>query len=516
MHIIVVISRGLKHRFANISGTMDFERRSTKKFSLISPNLDELRKLGQDVTDPLGFTDRYGALLSLLSVQMKEGLLQTLIQFYDPVYHCFTFPDYQLMPTLEEYSQLLRIPIANTVPFSGSEKVPEPDVLAKILHLTESDIEKNFITRGGVRGFKSKFLIEKASYFAKAGCGVIFEYYFALLIYGLLLFPNMEGFVDSTALCIFLSGNPVPTLLGDAYHSVHYRTLKKGGTVVCCVPLLYKWFISHLPRIDSFWDHKLGLRWSQRIMSLTHSDIVWYSRFLDDVQIIDSCGEFPNVPLIGTKGIISYNPALARRHLGYPMTDRPLSILLEGLFLRDSEEDLALKKRVVRSWHKVHRKGRFELGRKDCTSYEPYLQWVRARAVQLKMPYPRQDPIIPTPLRTTYLPPDDVEKLQAAVESLTRERDLWKNRTQIVEEENSELRGQLDAIDEEDRRGKRPRGQEDLFSSCSCDDSQSAAVWKERADSLAKEQALPTKTYEDYILKLHEHLRVHGVPFPDV
>lgn len=133
---------------------MDFERRSTKKFSLISPNLDELRELIPAVTDPLSFTDRYGALLSLLSVQMKEGLLQTLIQFYDPVYHCFTFPDYQLMPTLEEYSQLLRIPIADAVPFSGSEKVPESDVLAKILHLTKSDIEKSFITRGGVCGFK--------------------------------------------------------------------------------------------------------------------------------------------------------------------------------------------------------------------------------------------------------------------------------------------------------------------------------------------------------------------------
>lgn len=132
---------------------------------------------------------------------------------------------------------------------------------------------------------------------------------------------------------------------------------------------------------------------------------------------------------------------------------------------------MVLKKRVVRSWQKVHRKGRFELGRKDCTSYEPYLQWVRARAVQLKMPYPRQDPIIPTPLRATYLPPDDVEKLQAVVESVTRERDLWKNITQILEEENSELRRQSDARDEEDRRGKRPRGQEDLFSSCSFGDS---------------------------------------------
>lgn len=173
------------------------------------------------------------------------------------------------MPTLEEYSQLLHIPVADTVPFSGSEKVPEPDVLAKILHLTESDIEKSFITRGGIRGFKSKFLIEKASYFAKAGCDVIFEYYFALLIYGFLLFPNMECFVDSSALCIFLSGNPVPTLLGDAYNSVHYCTLKKGGTIVCCIPMMYKWFISHLPQSVLFWDHKIKLRWSQKIMSLT-------------------------------------------------------------------------------------------------------------------------------------------------------------------------------------------------------------------------------------------------------
>lgn len=138
------------------------------------------------------------------------------------------------------------------------------------------------------------------------------EHLFALLIYGLLLFPNIEGFVDSYALRIFLSGNLVPTLLGDTYHSIHYHTLKGGGTIVCCIPFLYKWFVSYLPRSVSFWDHKLGLQWSQRIMSLTDSDIAWYDRSLDDVKIIDSCGKFPNVPLMGTKGVISYNPVLAR------------------------------------------------------------------------------------------------------------------------------------------------------------------------------------------------------------
>ena len=61
-----------------------------------------------------------------------------------------------------------------------------------------------------------------------------------------------------------------------------------------------------------------------------------------------------------------------------------------------------------------------------------------------------------------------------------------------------------------------PLGQEDLFSSCSCDDSQTVAVLRGRLDSLAKEQALTTETYEAYILKLHEHFRIHGVPLPDV
>ena len=93
MHIIVVISRGLKHRIANISGNMDLERRSTKKYRLISPKLDELKSLISLVSDPVGFTARYGALVSLLTIKMEEGLLLTLIQFYDPVYHCFTFLD---------------------------------------------------------------------------------------------------------------------------------------------------------------------------------------------------------------------------------------------------------------------------------------------------------------------------------------------------------------------------------------------------------------------------------------
>ncbi|KAI5419690.1 hypothetical protein KIW84_043742, partial [Lathyrus oleraceus] len=123
---------------------MDFGRRSVKKYNLINPKIDELKKLVSSIADPIGFRDRYGALISLLTLRMEEGLLQTLIQFYDPVYHCFTFPDYQLMPILEEYAQLLHIPVADTVPFSGSEKLPEHSSLAKVLYMKKSEFKNNF------------------------------------------------------------------------------------------------------------------------------------------------------------------------------------------------------------------------------------------------------------------------------------------------------------------------------------------------------------------------------------
>ena len=46
-------------------------------------------------------------------------------------------------------------------------------------------------------------------------------------------------------------------------------------------------------------------------MALTHSNIVWYHQAYYDVDIVDSYGSLPNVPLLGTNGGINYNPVLA-------------------------------------------------------------------------------------------------------------------------------------------------------------------------------------------------------------
>ncbi|XP_050909013.1 uncharacterized protein LOC127122769 [Lathyrus oleraceus] len=223
-------------------------------------------------------------------------VLRVLSHFYDPTYHCFTFPDYPLSPTLEEFAYIVRIPIRDKVPFIGGEEVPKSHVIGASLHVPKVEVEKGLITKGGISGFPIKYLVERASHYADMND--VFE---------------------------------VPTLLGDVYYSIHFRTEKKGGWVCCCGPILYKGFISHLPQSTLY--NKDNLMWSKSLMALTNRDIVWYNTTYDIGAIVVSYGEFPNVPLIGTKGAITYNPSLAYCYLGYSMDDKPNSLLVTPVFI---------------------------------------------------------------------------------------------------------------------------------------------------------------------------------------
>src|SRR4051812_6542200 len=92
------------------------EKRYTKKYGFKAPDVGKLIELASSVQNPSNFRKSYGKLLPILNTHVDEGLLKTLVQFYDPVYRCFTFPDYQLVPTLEEYANLLGIPVSDKIP----------------------------------------------------------------------------------------------------------------------------------------------------------------------------------------------------------------------------------------------------------------------------------------------------------------------------------------------------------------------------------------------------------------
>ena len=156
-----------------------------------------LRDLALKIEDPTGFRRRYGALLPILHTNVDEKLVHTLVQFYDPGYRCFTFPDFQSVPTLEAYSSLMGLSIAKGIPFSGPEDPTTPLVIAKDLYLKTTDVSKNLVTKARIRGFTSEYLLGKAN--LNTTCQDTLEAILALLIYGLILFPNLDRSEEHTS-----------------------------------------------------------------------------------------------------------------------------------------------------------------------------------------------------------------------------------------------------------------------------------------------------------------------------
>jgi len=165
-----------------------------------------------------------------------------------------------------------------------------------------------------------------------------------LLIFGGVPFPNMDGLVDLAAIDIFLTFHDrneslVVAILADLYDTFDRRCEKNSTRIVCCTPALYVWLVSHLFRQEvrhacpleghRSCTEKKEASWDRLLASKEGASVNWFPRWKEGrTEILISCGGFPNVPLMGTKGCINYNPNLAIRQLGYPMREAPLE---EGL-----------------------------------------------------------------------------------------------------------------------------------------------------------------------------------------
>ena len=118
----------------------------------------------------------------------------------------------------------------------------------------------------------------------------------------------------------------------------------------------------------------------------------------ENVTIIDRCGEFPNVPLLGIRGGITYNPCLALRQFGYARRDGPHDILIPDLVFDFDNDTQGLRQRFIRAWRMPNKVDSKTLGYKNSIPLEPYLKWVWTRAQSLMLPYPHIVPMIKEPV----------------------------------------------------------------------------------------------------------------------
>jgi len=58
--------------------------------------------------------------------------------------------------------------------------------------------------------------------------------------------------------------------------------------------------------------------WAKYMVNLDARKVQWSPKWKDIDHIAFKCGTFPNVPLMGTKGVINYNLVLALTQLGHP------------------------------------------------------------------------------------------------------------------------------------------------------------------------------------------------------
>ncbi|XP_058725704.1 uncharacterized protein LOC131596997 [Vicia villosa] len=294
-----------------------------------------------------------------------------------------------------KFSHLLGFPVLNQIPYTGKEEDPKLEVITAALHLPRSEIEKVWISKKEYSGLPLGFLYEKAEIFAKASSMDALEAVLSLLIYGQVLFFHYDKIVDVAAIKIFLSKNPVPTLLGDLLHSItsEYRKGKE------------------------------------------------FERTL----LFDSCGEFPNIPLLGVRGGITYNPILARHQFGFALKDKPRSLYLSSEYFSYDSDKSKKRDLSIKAWSKVKKVGAKDIGRRNYMPWDPYFQWVYDRVLEFGMPYPSDTPIVPkvappaVPIAFEPYVPTPNEDLVATVNQLKRERDDFERRLRKVEAEKEVL-----------------------------------------------------------------------------
>ncbi|RDY04082.1 hypothetical protein CR513_12249, partial [Mucuna pruriens] len=280
---------------------------------------------------------------------------------------CFTFQDFQITPTLEEYEHFLRLPLTKTPPYFYRDITPRG--------VLESEMIRRKLNRNGMEGLPQMYLEERLRYFLEEDEWSTFLDILGLLVYGNILFPHINDYMDIAIIDAFLTSrdqgeNPNIAILANTYCTLNNCYERKGKSMVGYKHLLYLWLIAHMfhskcksvcPMEDFKWCLMKAMtnkEWAQHLRHATERTVCWYPKWNEWKDIIYKCGGFPNVPLMGTQGCTNYNPTLVLRQFGYPMIlpliEEAITLfMVYGLGAQNGE----LFRRIMQAWRNVLKKG---------------------------------------------------------------------------------------------------------------------------------------------------------------
>ncbi|KAH1034827.1 hypothetical protein GYH30_054989 [Glycine max] len=405
-----------------------------------SLGITSLKELGQLMgqLQRQAFHKAYGKIWDLAMAEVSTEAIASLAQYYDRPLRCFTFGDFQLSPMVEEFEEILGCPLGGRKPYLFSGFYPSLARISKIVQISAQELDRRKQVKNGVVGVPRKCLEAKARILAGRGGWAPFIDILVLLIFGGVLFPNVDGLVDLVAIDAFLAfhdrkESPVCRL----YDTFDRRCEKSSTRIVYCTPALYVWLVLHLFRqevrhaclLESHRSctEKKESSWDRLLASKEGASVNWFPRWKEGrTGVLISCGGFPNVPLMGTRGCISYNLVLAIRQLGYPMRGAPLEEELAPIIARgfNNTNAEALQK-VRKAWEMVQKKDK------------------ELRGVEVEAPEEEEE----------------VQALRAELEKAQTVKEKFKSAALKIRKENDELRdvniATTKALEQETKRARR-------------------------------------------------------------
>ncbi|KAL1179602.1 hypothetical protein V6Z11_A03G170600 [Gossypium hirsutum] len=401
------------------------------RISVTQNNLQELKEIWDqwgNGTKQL-FYDNYRDLPCLLD-----------IQFWNPAYNCFTFGEVNLVPTVEEYTALLRCPrFQSDRIYSRAACVPIFwKKLMAITGMSEQWVTARIKEKGECKciswGALKNLILTHPDETKKVDI-------FALSLYGLMVFPRALGYVDEATTDLFhrLSKRVtfVPATLAETFRSLGACRRAGAGRFIGCAQLLLAWFYSHFRLIDStvcrvFFENYSPVKDIRALLrNLQSKDVKWRAPWIVPGDILYQCGSFNWVPLLGIWGAIGYAPLLVLRQHGL----RQLILVTQGLaqseFVYRGADYKRKVSEVSSAWNKTYRlKG---VAINPATTPE-YVEW-RSRRINDNVPMTKMEEVRPMAEYLQVIPSEfDIMKQEFKRKNLELEKKIKK-----IEEENMYL-----------------------------------------------------------------------------
>jgi len=81
------------------------------------------------------FCETYGKIWDLAMIEVSVEAIASLTQYYDQLLRCFTFGDFQLVPTVEEFEEILGCLLGGRKPYLFSGFYPSMARISKVVKI---------------------------------------------------------------------------------------------------------------------------------------------------------------------------------------------------------------------------------------------------------------------------------------------------------------------------------------------------------------------------------------------